>query len=176
MSAAARTAPQRSAQQLANEVAAAKALRDSLRAITDDDETVRDTIEGETNLHEAIAGVMGWLRNDEILITGIDRMQETLSARKERLKNRIGYYRAAIEQAMTIGELSTLELPDATLSVRRVAPKLEIVKESDIPAAYWKPQDPALDRKALADALKAGEAVPGAMLGNGGITLSVRRA
>lgn len=168
--------PQRSAQQLANEVAAAKALREALRTITDDGEAVRDTIEGETDLHEAIAGVMGWLRNDEILITGIDRMVEALGARKERLKNRIGYYRAAIEQAMTIGEIQTFELPDATLTVRRVSAKLEIVKESEIPAAYWKAQDPTLDRKAVTDALKAGEAVPGAVLGNGGITLSVRRA
>lgn len=169
-------AAQRSTRNLANEAAAATALRDTLAKITDDPEAIRDTIEGETGLHEAISRVMELIREDEILTSGIDRMQETLSARKERLKDRIGFYRAAVEQAMTIGEIPSLTLPDATVTVRRVPAALEIVNESEIPAAYWQPQDPKLDRKAVTDALKAGQEVPGATLGNGGITLSIRRA
>lgn len=167
---------QKSAQQLANEVAAAKALRDTLAALTSDPETIRDTIEGETSLHEAIGAVMEFVRDDEILVSGIDRMQETLSARKERVKNRISFYRSAIEQAMLIGEIPALELPDATISVRRVAPGLEIIEESKIPANYWKPQDPKLDRKAVSDALKSGLQVPGCILDNGGVTLAIRRS
>jgi hypothetical protein len=169
-------ASRRATQNLANETAAASALRDTIAKLTDDGETIRDTIEGETGLHEAISKVMGFIRDDEMLIVGIDRMLEALSARKTRLQDRVGYYRAAIEQAMTIGEIQTMELPDATVTVRRVQPKLEVVDESAIPAAFWTPQDPKLDRKAVTDALKAGQEVPGATLGNGGITLSIRRS
>jgi len=163
-------------QNLANEAAAAKALRDTLATITTDADTIRDTIEGETSLHETITHVMALIRDDEMLVDGIDRMQEALAARKKRLQDRIGYYRAAIEQAMTIGEIQTMELPDATVTVRRVAPALEVIEESKIPAAFFTPQDPKLNRKAVTDALKAGQPVPGATLGNGGITLSIRRA
>ena len=38
-------------------------------------------------------------------------MSEGLAARKKRLQDRIGYYRAAIEQAMQIGEIPTLMTP-----------------------------------------------------------------
>lgn len=167
---------QRRAADLANEAAAAKALKDSLASLNLDDDTLRDTIEGETNLHEAISAVMGLIRDDEILISGIDRMQEALAARKTRLEDRIEYYRAAVLQAMTIGEIPSLELPDATISARRVPPKLEVVDEAAVPAAFWVAQDPRLDRKALGDALKRGETVPGVTLGNGGISLTIRRA
>jgi hypothetical protein len=168
-------AARKAAQNLANESAAAQALRETIAKLTDDGETIRDTIEGETGLHEAVGKVMAFVRDDEILIAGIDRMVETLVARKKRLEDRVGFYRSAIEQAMVIGEIQTMELPDATVTVRRVAPKLEVVDESAIPAGFWRPQDPKLDRKAVTDALKAGQDVPGAALGNGGITLSIRR-
>lgn len=172
----AHTQAQRSVAQLANEAVAAKALRDALATVTDDETAIRDTIEGETSLHETIERVMELIRNSEILISGIDRMQETLDARKKRLKDRLAYYRAAVEQAMVIGEITSLELADATVSVRRVSPALEIIEESKIPAAFWKPQDPTLDRPAVTKALKDGQDVPGATLGYGGITLSIRRA
>jgi hypothetical protein len=163
-------------QNLANEAAAAQALRDSIASLNADADTIRDTIEGETGLHEAISRVMGFIQEDHILIAGIEQMIQTLAARRDRLSDRVDFYRAAIEQAMTIGEIQTMELPDATVTVRRVAPKLEVVDESAIPAVFWTPQDPKLDRKAVTDALKAGNEVPGAMLGNGGITLFIRRS
>ena len=49
-----------------------------------------------------------------------------------------------------------------------------IEDEEGIPASYWKPQPPKLDRRGLLAALTAGQAVPGAHLGNGGVTLVVR--
>jgi hypothetical protein len=48
------------------------------------------------------------------------------------------------------------------------------VDESHIPEAFWKPQQPKLDRRALLAALKAGEVIRGAALDNGGTALSVR--
>lgn len=161
---------------LSKEIAAAKALRESIAAVIgDDEETVRDTIEGETGLHEAIASVMEAIREDQIMIEGLKAMISSLDERQSRLESRVARCRAAIEQAMQIGEIKTLPLPDATLTLKAVAPKLEILDEAKIPAQFWKPSDPKLDRKAVADALKAGAEVPGAMFGNGSITLQIRR-
>ncbi len=161
---------------LAREAAAANALREALKLVTDDSEAVRDTIEGGTNLHDAIAAVAGAIREDEISILGLSAMMGKLAERRQRIENRIETRRNAILQAMSIGELQTLRLPDATLSVRRIAPDVEITDESKIPAAYWKPRDPTLDKPALKAALKDGAEVPGAVLGNGGIGLNLRRA
>lgn len=160
---------------LAKEMAAAQALREALKLETDDSEAIRDTIEGETNLHDAIASVMDDIREDEILVAGIEAMSKTLDERKKRLEDRIGWRRAAIERAMAIGELQNLQLPDATISLKSTAKQLVITDEAQLPSQYWKAQDPTLDKKALKDALKDGVDVPGAVLSNGSQTLSIRR-
>jgi hypothetical protein len=49
-----------------------------------------------------------------------------------------------------------------------------ITDEHAIPQAFWRPQPPKLDRKAIGEALKAGQAVPGAQLSNGGTTLAIK--
>ena len=160
---------------LAKEAAAAAALKEALKLETDDSEAIRDTIEGETNLHDAIAAVMDDIREDEILVAGIESMAKTLDERKRRLEDRIAWRRAAVERAMAIGELPTLTLPDCTVSLKQSPQQLTITDEAQLPAKFWKPQDPTLDKKALKDALKAGDTIAGATLSNGGQQLSVRR-
>lgn len=162
---------------LSKEMAAARALRESIAVVLGDDaDTLRDTIEGETGLHEAIAAVLGLMREDEILMIGLSGMMATLEARKHRLEERTKRCRAAIEQAMLIGELTRLDLPDASLTIKRVPPNVEIIDEAKVPAEFWKAQDPKLDKSALKAALKDGRAVEGATLGNGGITVQIRRS
>ncbi len=51
---------------------------------------------------------------------------------------------------------------------------LEIINESLIPEEFWNHPTPRLDRAGLISALKEGGSVPGATLGNGGLTISVR--
>lgn len=157
---------------------AAQGLRAALAQIIDveeDVETVRDTIEGETNLHEAIAGVIDSIDEDAIFTSGIKAKMDELIARKARIENRMKRKKAAIEAAMQAGEIQKLEIATCTLSLRKVAPALEIIDESQIPNGYWVLKDPVIDRKAITTALRGGEEVLGATLGNGGISLSVRR-
>ena len=160
---------------LAKETAAAQAIKESLQTQTDDEDAIRDTLEGETNLHELLGAVMGEIRECEIMMAGLDDMTKRLGERRGIFGRRIERLRAAIERGMAVGDIKTLQLADATLSLRAVAPGLEIVDEAKIPARFWKAQDPKLDKSALKAALKDGEQIEGATLGNGGITLSVRR-
>jgi hypothetical protein len=164
---------------LSKQIAAASGLRHAMKELNgaepEDTDLVRDMIEGETSLHETIGFVMDQIREDDLLVAGIEAMAKKLEARKERIKHRISRCRGAVEQAMVIGEITKLVLPDATLTIKAVPPKLEIVDESVIPAIYWVPQEPALNRRAVSEALKAGTPVPGATMGNGGIALQIRR-
>lgn len=161
---------------LAKEMHAAKELRNSLLASFGDDvDLIRDTIEGETNLREEIARVTGSIREDEVLTAGLDAMIDQLAARKQRVEARIATKRAIILQAMSIGEIKTLELPDVTMTVKAVPRAVEIIDEAQIPAEFWKAREPTLDRKGIAAAIKEGRAIPGATLDNGGITLQLRR-
>lgn len=179
---------------LTKQVQAAKALRESLKLVVGDDvETLADMIEGETDLREAIGEVDKSIIEDELLVAGLGSMIDDLGKRRGRIEERIGRKRAAIEQAMQIGEVKRIELPTGTLTLKDVPPKVEIYEEANIPAKYWKAQDPRLDKAALgkdlkdiAAAVKAAEKanadlpeiteIPGARLGNGGITIQIRRS
>jgi hypothetical protein len=162
---------------LQQEANAARALKDALAAIPNmDDETVRDTIEGETSLHEAIAAVMADINEDEILCHGLAVMIKTMCDRQSRLLGRTEARRLAIQKAMEIGEIRTLATPSGTLSLRATPRGLDVTDEKAIPWDYYDPQEPKLNRKRLKDALKDGKEIPGCMLDNGGQTLSIRRA
>lgn len=162
---------------LEKEKRAAEALRDTLSKLPGmDEETTRDTIEGETDLHGAIAGAVAMLSEAETMRFGLIAKITEFDARLARYEGRIDFLRSAIEQAMVIGELTKLELPEATLSLGKRAANVVITDEAAIPAQYWKPQDPVLDRAALKAALKDKTTIPGATLGNGSVSLTLRRA
>lgn len=162
---------------LTKERRAAEALRDTLAKMPGmDEETVRDTIEGETDLHGAIAEVVALLTDTENGVFGLTAHVTAMQIRLARYKARADFLRSAIEQAMVIGELQRLELPTCTLSLGRRAAGLVITNEAMIPAAFWKAQEPTLDKAALKAALKDKQDVPGAVLGNGSVSLTIRRA
>lgn len=163
---------------LETERRAAEALRETLAKMPGiDDETVRDTIEGETGLHEAIADVVATLTDAETMSAGLAVMIEKFEARKARYEARTDFLRSAIEQAMVIGELRKLELPDCTLSLSQRPRQVVIIDEAKLPARFWKQPEPVIDKRALAEALKStAENVPGAVLSNGAVSLTIRRA
>ena len=56
---------------LQREAEAAQALRVALSRETDDEECIRDTIEGEVDLQTGIANVLALITDDEILLDGL---------------------------------------------------------------------------------------------------------
>src|SRR6478672_13853637 len=131
-----------------------------------DEETLLDTLEGITNLHEMIAAVIRSALVDEALHAGlrfrIDHMKERLS----RLELRAAKKRQLALDAMTEVGLSKLEQPDFTASTRAGSPALIVIGEDRIPETYWLPQPPKLDRQTILAELKRGIEVPGAQMKN----------
>jgi hypothetical protein len=76
--------------------------------------------------------------------------------------------------AMTEAGLSKLEQPDFTASARAGSPALVVIAEEQIPATYWLPQPPKLDRQSMLAELKRGVEIPGAQLSNPQPVLMVR--
>ena len=64
--------------------------------------------------------------------------------------------------------------PDFTASLRINRPNLVIVDEKTIPEDFWIPQPPKLDRDGLGNAMRGGQKVLGAELGNASVSLAVR--
>jgi chromosome segregation ATPase len=158
------------------ETQAARTLLAQMADILGDDETAkRDAIEGETNLREAIAVAIKQIGEDEAAVLGLSEYVGELSDRRERLKQRIANMRTAICVAMEQAHEKTLETAFATVTTKAVPKTAIITEEADIPSDYWKEQPPKLDKAAVTKALKEGVPVTGAVLSNGGLSISIRR-
>ena len=139
-----------------------------------DEETLLDTLEGLTDLHEMIAAVTR-TRLDDLALTGAlkSRIAE-MQSRLSRIEYRAEVLKEAVVSTMERAGIRKISEADFTLTLRPTAAPLQITQEDSIPDIYWRPQPPRLDRKGLIEALKDGGTVPGAVLGNGGMTISVR--
>jgi len=148
------------------------------RLLTDfptvDEETLRDTLEGITDLHDMIAAVIRSALVDEALQSGLRSRLEDMRLRMTRLEEHGLKKRQLALNAMTEAGLTKLEQPDFTASARAGSPSLIVTSESLIPEAYWLPQPPKLSRQALLGELKRGSSVPGAKLSNPQPVLMVR--
>ena len=139
-----------------------------------DSETLADTLEGITDLHEIIAAVIRSALVDEALVSGLRQRMDDLRERLSRLSIRGEKKRQLAFEAMMDSGIKKLEQPDFTASLRTGAPSLVIAAEGEVPDEFWVPQPPKLARPALLAALKQGAEIPGALLSNSKPTLSVR--
>jgi hypothetical protein len=159
-------------------IEASKYLQLKHRLITEyptaDEETLRDTLEGITDLHEMIAAIIRSVLVDEALQAGLRTRIEDMRQRLVRLDERGAKKRQLALEAICEVGLKKLEQPDFTASARSGIPSLIVVSEASVPEAYWVPQPPKLDRQALLADLKRGTEIPGAKLGNAKPTLALR--
>jgi hypothetical protein len=139
-----------------------------------DQETLADTLEGITDLREVLAAIIRSATDDEALAAGLSTRLSDMKARIERFETSAKRKRELALKAMNEAEIPKLLVADFTASLRHGSPTLEVIEETKIPAAYWKPQPPKLDRQGLLTALKGGTAVEGAVLEPPRLQLSVR--
>ena len=121
-----------------------------------DAETLADTLEGLTDLREMLAEIIRSALDDEALASGLSTRLSDMKARIERFETSAKRKRELALKAMNEAEIPKLLVADFTASLRHGAPTVEVLEETKIPAAYWKPQPPKLDRQGLLAALKAG--------------------
>lgn len=139
-----------------------------------DDETLADTLEGLTDLHDMLCALLQSTLDDQTLLQGLTARLADMKARHARLSTRIDKKRALVLACMRDASIARLTQPDYSAFVGKARPSLVILSESEIPSPFWKPQAPVLDRHALVMALKRGEGVAGAALSTAGLQLSVR--
>ena len=144
-------------------------VRDRIRAEDPqiDEQTLADTVEGLTDLHEIVTAIIRSALADEALATG-------LKGRIGEMQDRASKRRQIAKDAMIELDLRKLAAPDFTASIRAGMPSLLVIDEAAIPKIYWEPREPRLNRQSLSNELKAGSVVAGAALSNPEPVLSVR--
>lgn len=163
------------AHDLKTETHAARSLLLSIRDIVDGDEGATfDAIEGETDLFEALQSALVRLAELDAYAEGIKAHIEAMKARAARFDAQAEKIRAAITSAMEEVGLKKIERDIATVSLRASPPKVVITSEADIPSSFWKEPPPVLDKKAILEALKGNQHVPGAELSNRSTAIQIR--
>ena len=139
-----------------------------------DEETLADTLEGLTDLREMLAELIRSALDDEALVVGLSTRLSDLKVRMERLEARAKRKRQLARRVMSDAVIATLTVADFTASLKQAPPTVEVLAEDKIPAIYWKPQPPKLDKQGILAALKLGTAIDGAALAAPQMQLSVR--
>jgi hypothetical protein len=138
-----------------------------------DDETLRaDMLEGSTDLVEFLRCLERDRSETEALIEALAIQLKGLKLRKHRFERREQYMRGLAMKLLYAADLTKVQMPEATYSMRSVPPSVIITNEDALPDAACKfKREP--DRTAIKSMLEVG-AVPGATMSNGGRTLSIR--
>jgi hypothetical protein len=140
-----------------------RSLRDRLRAEDPqiDEQTLADTVEGLTDLHEIVTAIIRSALTDEALVTGLKCRIADMQGRLDRLQDRASKRRK-------------ITAPDFTVSIRPGTPALLVLDEAAVPSIYWEPREPRLNRQELLSELKEGAEIEGVALSNPEPVLSVR--
>jgi hypothetical protein len=155
-------------QQIQNQLILHNHFRERLREEFPDadDETLADTLEGLTDLSDLLAEVIRSALEEEAFCEALKARITDMRERAARLGLRAEKKRQLVGETMAQADLKRLTLPDLTISLRPGPAPLVVTREEEVPSAFWKAQPPKLDRQGLSQALKAGESIPGAVLGN----------
>ena len=139
-----------------------------------DEETLRDTLEGMTSLTDSLAELLRSSQEDQSLASALRSRMSDMQERCARFEARARKKRELVCTVMEEADLKKPAEPDFTVSLRPSRAPLMILDEAAIPGDYWRPQPAQLDRMGLISALSNGRDIPGAVLGNPLMTISVR--
>jgi hypothetical protein len=162
--------------QITTSIATYRAVRERVRALDPelDEETLADTVDGLTDLHEILAAIVRAALADEALAAGLKGRIAEMQERLERLRERATKRRQVVKDTMVELDLKKLTAPDFSASIRPGMPALLVIDEAAVPSIYWEPREPRLDRQGLLAELKQGAEITGVTLSNPEPVLSVR--
>ena len=153
-----------------------RSIRDRIRAENPqiDEQTLADTVEGLTDLHEILTAVIRAALTDQALATGLEGRIAEMQVRLDRLQDRAAKRRQIAKDVMIELDLKKITAPDFTVSIRPGTPALLVLDEAAVPSIYWEPREPRLNQQKLATELKDGAEITGVTLSNPEPVLSVR--
>ena len=156
-------------------------LRDRLKVtygLTDGDEALENTLEGQTALPEMLAAMVRQALDCEDQFDAIGTRIKAMATRAERLGAKAQNLRAQVAWAMQEAGMKRIPsdaLPEATVSLSDGRAPLVIPNDDEVPDSYCrikKVREP--NKKMIRDELEAGERFAFAILGNPKPTLTIR--
>jgi len=153
-----------------------RTIRDRIRAEDPhiDEQTLADTVEGLTDVHDIVAAIVRAALADEALATGLKNRITEMQDRLARLQDCALKRRQIAKDVMLELDIRKIIAPDFTVSIRPGMPSLLVLDEAVVPSIYWQPVAPRLNRQGLLNELKDGADIKGVTLSDPEPVLSVR--
>lgn len=144
---------------------------DRLADLDLDDQTIADTLEGLAGALEVKAtNVACFVRNLESAAEQIKKAEVAMNLRRKAIENRAERVKAYLKAQMERTGVLKIDSAYLSIAIKKNPPAVCIDAESQIPAEFMRvvpPPAPVPDKKALAEAIKAGKEVPGAHMESG---------
>lgn len=127
--------------------------------LSEDDQAVLDTAEGESDLPELIAKAMREIVRREAQANAMSAIIADNEERRARHQHAARGGRTAIAHALEAAGLRKLEFPDMTISLRMTRPALRIVDESRLPDWAWRVKRELNKAEIIARSDECGDAI-----------------
>jgi len=130
-----------------------------------DETTLADTLEGMSGELEVKAQNTAYvLRNLESSAQAIKDAEAQMTARRKAIENRASRIKDYLLTSMLVAGVQKIECPHFKLAVRENPPAVEVYEPGLIPSEFMRQPpipEPVPDKKAIAEAIKGGQDVPG---------------
>lgn len=143
--------------------------------LSEDPDLALDTWEGETDLFRILSKIVAERSEAESMVSAIKERVSDLNTRSDRFKRRSDFMKKLAKGLMDASHQPKITLPEATLSVVKPRTSVNVIDAEQLPQGFFSiVRQP--DKKAIGEALLAGEQIPGAelALGDEGLMIKVK--
>lgn len=142
-----------------------RAMVEKVKELELDEKAVLDTIDAESwPLEEKGKCVAYAIKEMELSVAAMKQAETEIAKRRKARENRIRQLKEYALFCMSVAQISKIECPEFAMSIRNNPPSVYVFEKGLLPAEYWQ-QPPAYPNKAkIAEDLKAGKDIPGAVL------------
>lgn len=144
---------------------------DALMDTQDDMQVIADTIEAESYPLEVKAQNVAYaVKTLEANAAAIKEAEKQMAERRKAMENRAARIREYLQTCMEVANVSKIECPHFAMSIKNNPPSVEVYESNLVPIDFMRfPEPPPAvpDKKAIMEAIKAGQEVPGAHIVQG---------
>ena len=143
-----------------------KAVAQKLEELELDDQTIADTLEGySADFENKVIAISSFIRNLESTAEAIKQAEADMYARRKALDSKVEHLKSYVLINMKAIGMDKVECPLFKVSIRNNAPSVVVAENAVVPSKYVVTKvTESVDKKALKEAIEAGEVVEGVSL------------
>lgn len=143
-----------------------KAVAQKLEDLDLDDQTIADTLEGYSDDFEnKVIAISSFIRNLEVSANAMKQAEAEMNDRRKSVERKIEGLKSYVLTNMKAIGKDKVECPLFKVSIRTNAPSVQVANEDAVPAKFVVMKtSTSIDKKALKEAIEAGEVVEGVSL------------